>query len=317
MDKNILKAGGGPIVPRAGGGPIVVRFSGGDGPEYIGEKRVVGMGWQPDVPDNRDYTLNKTNVEQVLKKVRSGIINLKTKIPKKIDNRSYCSPVENQQSLGSCTANAVIGMMEYMMRRSKIDHVNLSRLFLYKVTRSLLGWTGDTGAYIRSTMKASAVFGIPPEKYFPYQINKFEDEPSAFLYSFAANFKSLNYARLDDYNLGGKETLGNIKRILAAGYVTAFGFPVYNSMTNEADIPYPDDQDNLEGGHAVLAVGYDDGHRNQEGKTVPSLIIRNSWGASWGSEGYGYLPYGYVLDGLAQDFWTIFKEDWINPKIFK
>ena len=54
------------------------------------------------------------------------------------------------------------------------------------------------------------------------------------------------------------------------------------------------------GGHAVLAVGYDD-----KGEC---LIVRNSWGENWGQKGYFQMPYGYVVGKkLAQDFWTIRK----------
>jgi C1A family cysteine protease len=77
-------------------------------------------------------------------------------------------------------------MMEYMMLRASVRHFDLSRLFLYKTTRKLLGWTGDTGAYLRSTLQAAATFGVPPERYWDYDIELFEEEPEAFHYSFAA-----------------------------------------------------------------------------------------------------------------------------------
>jgi C1A family cysteine protease len=206
--------------------------------------------------------------------------------------------------------------MEYMMRRSHKSYVDVSRLFLYKATRKLLGWTGDTGAYLRSTMQAAAVFGVPPERYWPYEIGRFEDEPDAFLYAFASSYQALNYVRLDATGQSGADTLGKVKQMLAKGFVAVFGFPVYSSLVGSApDIPYPTDSDSLVGGHAVLTVGYDDG-RQVGGVAVPSLIIRNSWGESWGEAGYGYLPYRYVEDELAADFWTIFKEDWIDPARF-
>jgi len=52
------------------------------------------------------------------------------------------------------------------------------------------------------------------------------------------------------------------------------------------------------GGHAVLAVGYDDGSQR--------FMVRNSWGAEWGQGGYFSIPYAYVTNpGLAGDFWTV------------
>jgi len=227
-------------------------------------------------------------------------------------NIDDCSPIEDQGSLGSCTAQAVVGMMEYMMRRGgDKDHVDGSRLFLYKVTRNLLGLTGDTGAYIRTALKAARAFGVPPEDHWPYQISAFDEEPSQFLYSFAGNYKAVNYARIDTHDRTADEIIDHLERLLASGFVAAFGFSVYDSLTNDAFIPFPDEDSNMQGGHAVMAVGYDRNHE-VDGVTVPSLIIRNSWGEGWGIGGYGYLPYDYILKGLARDFWTVYKWDWIE-----
>jgi len=94
-----------------------------------------------------------------------------------------------------------------------------------------------------------------------------------------------------------------------------FGFTVYSSLSNDADIPYPSVHDKVSGGHAILAVGYDDKHKNKNAKPG-ALLIRNSWGTSWGDGGYGWLPYEYALKGLASDFWACTKLDWVNTKQF-
>jgi hypothetical protein len=296
---------------------IAPRDAGGGGPERAGGRRIVGMGWRPDIPDNRDWGIDA-------EKVRSGWEALKwqpsfyaaPKLPETfIDNIDYCPPVEDQGNLGSCTAQAVVGMMEYMMRRSGREHVDGSRLFLYKVTRKLLGWTGDTGAYLRTTLQAAAVFGVPPEAHWPYEIARFEDDPEAFLYSYASNYQALNYVRLDQYEQGESETLNLLKQVLHAGFVAAFGFPVYSSLQNGPDIPYPRPGDTLLGGHAILAVGYDDTRRIDD--CQGALLIRNSWSEWWGAGGYGWLPYAYVQEGLAVDIWTIFKQEWIDPVQFQ
>jgi len=184
---------GDPAGSRAVEGPIVPRFAAADGPDFLGGRLVVGMGWQPDVPDPRDLTLRHDAIAQVLGQKKSALAAGKPgALPRAVDNRSYCSPMENQGRLGSCTANAVVGMMEYMMRRGEVrEYVDLSRLFLYKVTRKLLGWTGDTGAYLRSSMQAVVTFGVPPEKHWPYEITRYDLEPDAFLYAYAASLESL------------------------------------------------------------------------------------------------------------------------------
>lgn len=102
-----------------------------------------------------------------------------------------------QLSLGSCTANAGVALVEYYERRAFGKHIDASRLFLYKSTRNLLKWTGDTGAFLRSTMEAMVLFGVPPEDYWKYVVADFDKEPSAFCYAFAQNYQALNYYRLD------------------------------------------------------------------------------------------------------------------------
>lgn len=240
-------------------------------------------------------------------------------MPKSIDLRKWCSPIENQGALGSCTAHAGVGMLEYYERRTTGKHLDGSRLFLYKVTRQLLGFTGDDGAYLRDTMKAMVLFGVPPEKYWPYVEDKFNDDPSSFCFSFAQNYQALDYYRLDPSGLTPAQILDAVKRNLAAELPAMFGFSVYSSMPplgdGKGEIPFPVRGDSLEGGHAVLAVGYDDA-KKINGQTG-ALLIRNSWGTGWGDKGYGWLPYAYVLHGLADDFWSMVRAEFINTDLFK
>lgn len=278
-----------------------------------GGRLTVSLGYHPDLSDFRDRSLQKLPKSEIAELgKRLPLLFGKGKLPEQVNHIPWCSPVEDQGKLGSCTAQAVVGLMEYMQRRGGIQHVDGSRLFIYKVSRKLQGWTGDTGAYLRTAMKAVAAFGVPPEQYWPYVIENFEEEPSAFLYAFASNYQALKYTRLDPPGVDGKNALLTLKRVLATGLGAVFGFPVYSSLTGAADIPFPTEKDRLLGGHAVMAVGYDDGH----GKNG-ALIIRNSWGQGWGYSGYGFLPYEYVEQELAQDFWTVLKAEWLNLEQFE
>lgn len=277
----------------------------------------LGLGWQPDLPDFRDYTAQAEKIGSILAKSKALKTAVKA-VPAKVDLSAWCSPIENQGSLGSCTAHAGVGLMEYFERRATGKHIEASRLFLYKVTRNLLGWTGDDGAYLRDTMKAMVLFGVPPEKYWPYRATQFNDEPTAFLYSFAQSYQAIKYYRLDPPGTSPDQRLRTIRQYLAAGLPSMFGFSVYSSIPapgEGGDIPYPQAGDNLDGGHAVVVVGYDDARKI--GKSKGALLIRNSWGTAWGEKGYGWLPYDYVLSGLADDFWSLVKQEYVDTDLFK
>jgi C1A family cysteine protease len=283
----------------------------------MNEKLIVGLGWERDLPDFRDYNPRTKEVDSILKK--SNSLKSAAKIEAAVDLTKWCSPIEDQGKLGSCTANAGVGLLEYYERRAYGRYLDGSRLFLYKVTRNLLGKKGDTGAHLRTTMKAIALFGVPPEKYWPYNISEFDNEPSTFCYAFAGNFKAIQYYRLDPVGNSTKESLDRIKTNLAAGLPSMFGFSVFSSIPkvgeNTGDIPFPDSNDSLIGGHAVVAVGYDD--KKKIRKSKGALMIRNSWGTQWGENGYGWLPYDYVESGLAVDFWSLVQADFVDTDLFK
>ena len=292
-----------------------------------------GMGWLPDYPDIRDYTIDRDTVSDRLKALGQrdsvkvmltevGVVEAKKAItlPAVVDLRPWCPIMEDQGALGSCTAQAGVGLVEYFEKRAFGTYIDASRLFLYKVTRDLLGWTGDTGAYLRTTMGAMVLFGVPPEKYWPYIIAKFDIEPSCFLYAFAQNYQAITYYRLDPAGTPRDALLARIKTYLAHKLPSMFGFTVYSSISQAyttGEIPYPAPGESVLGGHAVVAVGYDDNKKIKNTspggvETKGALLIRNSWGTGWGPNGgYLWLPYDYVLKWQAVDWWSLLKNEWI------
>jgi len=277
-----------------------------------------GLGWSRDLPDFRDYTPDADDIKKILD-ASEPLKKAQEKLPKVADLREWCSPIEDQGAIRSCTACAGMGLNEYFQRRAYGKFIDGSRLFLYKVTRNLTGGEGDAGAFLRDVMKAMVLFGVPPEQYWPYDIDKFMDEPPAFCYAFAQNYKAIKYFRLDPAGATPDKNLENVKRFLASQFPVMFGYSTFSSMPKrndgKSDIPLPAKGERLMGGHAVMAVGYDDNHKI--GDLKGALLIRNSWGVNWGEDGYGWLPYDYVLKGLAVDFWSLVQADFVDTDLFK
>jgi len=296
----------------------------------LSTSQVVGTGWLPPVPDLRDYTEATPVVSELTDRLRQRQKRPKGKakaLPGKVDLRQWCSPIEDQGALGSCTAQAAVGVVEYFQQRAFGKHVDRSRLFVYKTTRNLLGVTGDTGAWLRNTMGALALCGLPEERFWPYsdRADEFDREPPAFVYALADNCEALKYFSHDPAGqaVSGAATLASVKKHIAAGVPSMFGFWGFGSFDSAdapGSIPFPCSNEKAEWGHAIVAVGYDDAKKitNTACNTTTqgALLIRNSWGKGWGDQGYGWLPYKYVEEQLALDFWSLLSLEWIDTGKF-
>ena len=235
-----------------------------------------GTGWLPPLPDMRDYTDAIPEIAKMVKKLRLPKKKMEIDdLPSTVDLRQWCSPIENQKSLGSCTAHAAVGIVEYFQRRAYNKHLEGSRLFVYKVTRNLMQVNGDTGAWLRNTMGALVLGGIPDEKYWPYTDTDpdFDEEPPSFVYAVADNYKAVRFFCHDPLgaNLPGKSVLENVKKYLAAGVPSMFGFwgfPSFDATDVKGGIPYPCPDERAQWGHAIVAVGYDDGKKIKNTKKI-------------------------------------------------
>ena len=240
-------------------------------------------GWLPDVPDHRDLLYAAPNA-------------IVRKLPTKIDLRTKCPQVYDQGALGSCTANALGAAFQFGQIKQSIPDFLPSRLFIYYNERVLIhSVLSDSGAFIRDGIKTMNLQGVCNEKDWPYLTDQFAVKPPQKLYEKATTNQVLSYLRLNNANLI------QLQACLAEGFPFVFGFTVFESFQSigkNGIMPMPKIKEQRLGGHAVMAVGYD------EKKSV--FIVRNSWGKSWGDQGYFYMPFTYINDiNKADDFWTI------------
>lgn len=253
-------------------------------------RRVKRYGWIPDLPDHRD-------LRYAAPRVPAGL-------PRKVDLRKAMPPVYDQGELGSCTANAIGAAVQFARRQAKQrpDFVP-SRLFVYYNERTIEGSVGqDAGASLRDGMKAIAKLGVTSEDQpskawnWPYAVDRFAERPPRPAFTFGQDHQAMVYRRVE-------QAASQMKGCLAEGFPFVFGFSVYQSFESPVVgrggvVPMPGPKEKAVGGHAVLAVGYDDASQR--------FIVRNSWGAGWGKGGYCTMPYAYVGDpDLAADLWTV------------
>ena len=239
-------------------------------------------GWLPDIPDQRDF----------LYKAIQPVIRL----PRKVDLRGLCSDIERQGDLGSCTAQALAGNIEFLDKISDFKYTDVSRLFIYYNERALMHTIRyDSGSPLRGGIKTLKNSGVCEETLWPYQISKFTRKPPLKCFTDAKKHRITSYHRINSLN--------QMLACLAEGYAFVFGFTVYESFESQevlrtGIVHMPKKKEKAIGGHAVMAAGYD--------QTAKRFIVRNSWGKDWGKDGYCTMPFEY-LQTLAGDFWTIRK----------
>lgn len=236
------------------------------------------FGWKGKEPkDERDFTFKTARAVA----------------PKTCDLRPYCSPIEDQGDLGSCTANSGVALDEFLMKRNKKPYVDMSRLHLYWWTRFIEGTTDeDSGAYIRDTVKAMQKYGVCKESSWPYVISKFTQKPPATANTEALEYQVLKYERVAQTQTAIEQCLGISKRPII------FGFDVPESFmyVGPRGTWTPKPMEEIVGGHAQVLVGY----------TATRYIMRNSWGVNWGNKGYSTVPKAFILSDMCADFWAVY-----------
>lgn len=249
-------------------------------------------GWRAETQTMRDSVLTENKLPALITKLNGSVV--ANGAGTLVDLRSGCSPVENQQDIGSCVANAIVSDLEFLMIQQGTPYVDLSRMFVYYNARLLLNETDkDDGSYVSLAMSTLKKEGVCPESTYPYDTDKVFMRPTWEAYREAYAHTLSDYYKIDG---SGMQLHRDIWAALDSKHPVVFGTPVWASIQqvgSDGMIPMPDASKSI-GGHAMLIVGYDMNTRR--------YIVRNSWGTGWGDRGYGYLSFDYLETAGANDF---------------
>lgn len=259
---------------------------------FLGQSYLGLGGLHRDAPDARDYPASRA--------LTVGAAPAAS-LPPAVDLRAGFPPAQDQGPFQSCSAHAFTAAMQFLLRQQAPGPLDLpgagtfaegySRMFLWYKTREAEQHAAlDAPCSLRDALQVLTDQGVCLESLWPYD-RDLGQAPDPAAVQDAAQRKVALYLRCAD--------LGEVKASLAAGYPVVFGFTLFPSaMSNDGNLTQPAPGDGAEGGHAVVAVGYDD--------ATQRVTFRNSWGPLWGSQaGYGTLPYAYFTQGLAWDYWSL------------
>ena len=252
------------------------------------------LNYKKDIVDPKDHKPLKLT-KPILKEIQS-VTNI-------IDYTADMSTVKNQGNLGSCVGFAVVAMKEWQEQQEhlleltegknykrKVKHYDLSEQWLYYKCKEIDSWPGEEGTSIRYAMKILNKVGVPCESAWPYD-DSYKGKPKRWAKLVSKWSLGGEYLRLD--------TPENIINSLGTNGPLPIGVGVFLEMfyaTSDGIVSYPKDPNTCYGGHAICLVGW-----NPETRMFK---FKNSWGTSWGENGYGYLPYDYIKD-FCWDAWEI------------
>lgn len=279
----------------------------------------VRTGWQPDIFDPRDFGERSDDIIKTTEKL--NILNIDAdQLPKEVTFFDWCGDMDDQQSLGSCVAFGTLNHLECMQAIATGKYIRGSRLAFYKLMRNLMHVTGDTGAWNRIAFQALRLFGLPLEEYWEYDVERFDDEVSAFALATGVKaISDLNYFRHDTKDLPQECIPSSVKKWMAAGVTCVgafYGCSNFNRGGRPGDIPMPRNNEQPKWGHSVHFCGYSDEYEivdvDTGRKTVGAFYIENSWGRSAGDRGFYAIPYQYIMAGYGRDFWSLVNHSWVD-----
>jgi C1A family cysteine protease len=213
---------------------------------------------------------------------------------RRLDLTSFMTPIRHQGNEGSIVAFAVASALEYHIQKQLNEQVTISPRYLYYYSKLEAGWDphADTGAFVRDAIKVLQTKGAVSEESWPYKPGDLQSEPPEGIKT------ATRYRIADSYQVN---SLNEVKTALQKYGPVVGGISIFWASLNIKDvaktgiIPDPSLDEPVTAAIAICIVGYDDDKK--------LIKFKNSWGAKWGDNGYGYISYTYVEKFLT-DAWV-------------
>ena len=200
-----------------------------------------------------------------------------------VDLRESFTPIRNQGSLGSCCVFATTSLYEYLLKKKDNADHDLSERYVFYYTNILKG-KPDGGASFKTVLDAIQEHGICHEETWPYELDKMSEEPTEVVRQ-----EAMTHRVTEAMNV--RTSHADITSALSEGYPVGISLKLFDSFgdTVKGFVSHPSEEELASGEtgyHAMVVVGY------SEKDSV--YIVRNSWGTSFGDDGYCYIPFSYI-----------------------
>lgn len=208
-----------------------------------------------------------------------------------VDLSTYMPPAGNQGNQNSCVAWAVAyanySYLNKLNNNNQCDYIDNNCLFSPSFIYNQINGGQNRGTFFQDAFAIMQTQGVAPLSTMPYLVNNYSIQPSNQAREIAKNYKIGKYLSVSGF---GKNTAEETKAFLSKGFPVIVSVKVDNYLKKPANsffsTPYVwwQIQGPIENmGHAIVVVGYDD--------TTKLFKFINSYGTTWGNNGYGYIHY--------------------------
>lgn len=233
-------------------------------------------------------------------------------LPGSFDLRPWMPAPLDQGNTGACVACSVANAIHYWYKYTlgQPTRPNRSLLYIYYNSRrvnpccyneySQPSVSTDSGSNICAAIQGISKFGACENSVWPFITANVTTLPNPYAYEDGQYYNQIAETRQINQDLNSiKYAISFQKYPVVCGIWIYPSFLDYNTVIT-GNIPYPKPNEiQLNIGHSLLLTGYND--------STKKFNVQNSYGTIWGIDGYGTIPYEYILNPTLtpNDLWII------------